>query len=135
MALIASGSAAYAERGSAAKIAARTIAPTKRQNGARQNTDMQRPRAWRRSGGDHLLMREQALGDLHGVQRCAFQELIAGDEHRNRPTGRIAQILADAADEYRVLAGGVFGHREIVRRNVVDDLNAGRGRENLAHDS
>src|SRR5690606_26995796 len=54
--------------------------------------------------------RDHELGDLHGVQRSTFEQLIARDEQRDRAAFRIAQILPDAADEQLVLTGRVFRH-------------------------
>jgi hypothetical protein len=44
------------------------------------------------------------LGDLDRVEGSALQQLIGGDEHADRVAGGIAQILADAADQYIILA-------------------------------
>ena len=46
----------------------------------------------------------QELRDLHRVQRRALEQLIGGDEHRDRVAGRVAQVLPDAADQHVVLA-------------------------------
>jgi len=43
---------------------------------------------------------QQALGDLHRVQRGALQQLVAGDEERHRAAGGIAEIGADAANQH-----------------------------------
>ena len=40
----------------------------------------------------------QCFCNLHGVQRRAFEQLIPGNEQRDRAAARVAQILADAAD-------------------------------------
>src|SRR4051812_36125939 len=62
---------------------------------------------------------EQAFGDLHRVQRSAFQQLIARNEERNRTTTRIAQVPTNATDQEFVTARGIVRHREIVVLNVV----------------
>lgn len=42
---------------------------------------------------------QQLLRNLHRIQRCALQELIARDKQRNGSSGRIAHVLADATDQ------------------------------------
>ena len=64
----------------------------------------------------------QLLGDLDRIQRGALQQLVAGDEQRERMSGRIGKILANAADEDIVDARGFNGHREMVLLPVVDDF-------------
>jgi hypothetical protein len=65
------------------------------------------------------------LGDLHGVEGGALQQLIAGNEHRDRAAPGIAGVAADAADQDVVLAAGVLGYRKIVALDIVDDAKAG----------
>src|SRR6187549_1031367 len=50
---------------------------------------------------------QQTLRDLHGVQRRALAQLIAGHEQRERTARRIADVAADAPDQHFVLAAGV----------------------------
>ena len=76
----------------------------------------------------HRALRQQ-LRDLHRVQRGALEQLIGGDEHRDRMAGGIAEILADAADQHVVLARGIDRHREIIFRAIVDDPHARRLRQ------
>ncbi len=43
----------------------------------------------------------QQLGDLHCVEGGALEQLIGGDEHRDRVARGVTEILADAADQRR----------------------------------
>src|ERR1700752_2151495 len=79
----------------------------------------------------HRALRQE-LRDLDRVQRGALQELIGGNEHRDRVTRGVAEILADAADPNVVLARGIDRHREIVLRAVIHDLHARRAGQQLA---
>src|SRR6266436_4089071 len=51
----------------------------------------------------HRAQRQQ-FRDLYGVQSGSLQELVCRHEHRDRMAARIAQILADAADQDIILA-------------------------------
>ena len=64
---------------------------------------------WRgaRAGALH-----KQLGDLHRVERGALEQLVAGDEQRDRAPARVADVLADAPHQDRVLPGGILRHRE-----------------------
>ena len=50
----------------------------------------------------------QELGDLDGISRCAFSDLIAAAP--DLQTTLIGEILADAANEDEILIGGIEGH-------------------------
>ena len=79
--------------------------------------------AW---GGCGSELGGQQLGDLNGVQRRAFSQVVARDEQRQSAAVRHAGVLADAADERVVDTGG--GQR----RRHVDQLHARRRRQQLA---
>lgn len=58
-----------------------------------------------RSGGRSLKFWDQQLGDLHGVERGAFEELVADDPESETVVERAVQ--AQAADGAVVAAGDV----------------------------
>ena len=66
----------------------------------------------------------QMFRDLHGVQRCAFEELVAGGEQRDGASRRIAQVLTDAAHQNVILARSVPRHRKQVAFPVVHQPHA-----------
>src|SRR5207302_733325 len=77
--------------------------------------------------------RSQSLRDLYRVESRALQQLITRHEQADGASARIAQVLADAADENRVLTGGVLRHREVVALRVVHQLHARSALQQLAH--
>ena len=81
---------------------------------------------------DTLQLQHQ-LRNLDRVQRRALQQLVRRDEHRDRVPGRIAEILADAADQDVVLARRVDRHRKVVLHPIVDDPDAWGAAKDLAH--
>src|SRR4051794_18974930 len=72
---------------------------------------------------------QQTLRDLHGIQRRALAQLIAGDEQAQRPAARIADILADAPDQHVVAAARIDRHRKVILFDVVDNAHARGVRE------
>src|SRR6516162_10597889 len=85
----------------------------------------------RMGGGPVLCL--QCLGDLHGVERRALQQLIARDEKRDRAAGGVARVLADAANEDRVLTGGILRHRKIIALGIIDQSYPWSCAHELAH--
>src|SRR6185436_2789833 len=81
---------------------------------------------WDLELGDYLLGRllHQLFRNLHGVERGAFQQLIA----RNPEAKAVFQsdVFADAADLTVVLLRRVKRHRILFLLRVIHDIKAGR---------
>src|SRR6478752_7165938 len=67
---------------------------------------------------------EQPLRDLHGFQRRALEQLVAGGKDRDRSSRRVAEIAADSTHENVVLPRCVDRHRKVVVLDVIDDFHA-----------
>ena len=65
---------------------------------------------------------KQPFGDLHGVGGRSLAEVVADAPEKQR-VGPV-QVLADAADEHVVLAGGGGGQRIGQVQGIVDDRHA-----------
>ena len=70
--------------------------------------------------------------DLDGVQGGTLQELVAANEDVETALVVSGDVLADAADEHVVHAGGFHGHRIDLVLGIVAELDAGRGGEDGA---
>src|SRR5882757_3142503 len=74
---------------------------------------------------------EKMLGDLHGVEGRALEELVARNEERDRAAAGVADVVTDPADQHVALAGRLVRHRKMVARGVVDKAYARRRGKNL----
>src|SRR5215813_14843673 len=79
--------------------------------------------------GTNELAVDQALGNLHGIERRALAQIVRYAPEREAVLD--GRVLAHSADIGRVLAGALVGRHVAARLVLVDHEAAGRAAQDL----